>query len=369
MLLHVLAKTLFLVVLVLGVFAPLMTWIERKQSAVLKDRIGANRADVGRFAFLGLLHPLADLPKLLTRADVVPAGANRVLHTLAPMIAAVPAIAAFAVIPYGGAYTFGGTSVSFVIADIDWGLLYVFALGSIATYGAVLSGWSSSNNWSVLGGVRAAAQMISYEVVLGLSVVGVFMVFGSLKLTDIAHAQDQLLWSLWGPIGIPNWGIFLQPLGFVMFLACIMAENKRSAFDLPESGSELAAGDSTEYSGMRFGLFYMTEFIGVVVIAGLMTSLFLGGWAIPLLSTDMIIAGLGSLVGEGLATIVCALLHVGTFIAKMAFMIWLQILIRWSLPRFRYDQLMNLCWKVMLPLSLLNIFMTAAGLLVFGQVA
>lgn len=369
MLLLILVKTLFVVVLVVGVFAPLMTWIERKQSAVMQDRIGANRADVGGVAFLGLLHPLADVLKLLTKEDVVPAGANRVLHMLAPMIAAVPAIAAFAVIPYGGTYTFGDTSVSLVVADIDWGLLYVFAIGSIATYGAVLAGWSSNNNWSMLGGIRAAAQMISYEVVLGLSVVGVFMVFGSLKLTDIAHAQDQLLWSLWGPIGIPNWGVFLQPLGFVMFLTCIMAENKRPPFDLPEAESELVAGYFTEYSGMRFGLFYMAEFIEVVVIAGLMTSLFLGGWAIPLLSTEMIIAGIGSLLGEGLATILCALLHVGMFIAKMVFMIWLQMLIRWSLPRFRYDQLMDLCWKVMLPLSLLNIFATAAGLLLFGQVA
>ena len=369
MLLLALAKTLFVVVLVLGVFAPSMIWIERKQSAALKERMGANRSDVGRFAFLGLPHPLVDLPKSLARADGVTAGGNRVLHTLAPMIAAVAAIAAFAVIPYGGAYTFGGTPVSFVIADIDWGLLYVFAVGSIAAYGAVLAGWSSNNNGSMSGGVRSAAQMISYEVVLGLSVVGVFMVFGSLKLTDIAHAQDQLLWSFWGPIGIPNWGIFLQPLGFVLFLAGIMSENKRSAFEFPESDSELAAGDSTDYSNIRFGLFYMTEFIEVVVIAGLMTSLFLGGWAIPLLSTDMIIEGLGSLLGEGLATIVCALLHVGTFIAKMVFMIWLQTLIRGALPRFRYDQLMDMCWKVMLPLSLLNIFVTAAGLLVFGQVA
>jgi len=364
----VLAKTLSVAVLVVGVFAPLVIWLARKQSSLQKERIEANRANGGGGAFLGLSHPLADLPKLLTREDVAPAGANRVLQMLAPMIVAVPAIAALAVIPYGGAYTFGGTSVSFVIADIDWGLLYVFAIGSIATYGAVLARGSSNTSWSMLGGVQSAAQMISYGVVLGLSVVGVFMVFGSLKLTEIAHAQDQLLWSFWGPIGIPNWGIFLQPMGFVMFMACIMAENKRSAFDLPESDSELAAGDVAGRSGARFGLFYMTEFIEVVVIAGLMTSLFLGGWAIPLLSTDMIIAGVSSFFDEGLATIACALLQVGTFIAKMVFMVWLQMRIRLSLPRFRYDQLMTLCWKVMLPLSLVNIFATAAGLLAFGEV-
>ena len=369
MLLLVLAKTLFVVVLVVGVFAPLMTWTERKQSAVMQDRIGANRADVAGVAFLGLLHPLADVIKLLTKEDVVPSGANRFLHGLAPMVAVVPAIAAFAVIPYGGVYTFGDTRVSLVVADIDWGLLYIFALGGFAAYGAVLAGWSSNNNWSMLGGIRAAAQLISYEVVLGLSAVGVFMVFGSLKLTDITLAQDQLLWSFWGPIGIPNWGIFLQPLGFVLFLTCIMAENKRPPFDLPEAESELVAGYFTEYSGMRFGLFYMAEFIQVVVIAGLMTSLFLGGWAIPMLTTDMIIGGIGAVVGEGLATIVCALLHVLTFIVKMVSMIWLQMLIRWSLPRFRYDQLMDLCWKLILPLCLLNIFVTAGALIFFGGVA
>lgn len=361
------AKVLFVFVLVVGVFAPLMTWTERKQSAVMQDRIGANRAGVAGITVLGLLHPLSDVIKLMWKEDVVPAGANRFLHALAPVMSAVPAIAAFAVIPYGGVYELGGQRIELVAANLDWGVLWIFALGSIGAYGPVLAGWSSNSNWAVLGGVRAAAQMISYEVTLGLSAVGVFMVFGSLSLVDIGVAQDGLAWRLWGPIGIPNWGIFVQPLGFVLFLTCMLAENKRPPFDLPEAESELVAGYFTEYSGMRFGLFYMAEFIQVVVIAGLVTALFLGGWSIPFLTTDAIVGAIAGPLGPGLATILCAVLHVATFVAKMVAMIWLQMLIRWSLPRFRYDQVMDLCWKVVLPLSLLNVLVTAAVLVHLGK--
>jgi NADH-quinone oxidoreductase subunit H len=376
-------KTLFILLVVMLLFAPLITWVERKQSAIMQDRIGANRADIGGIAFLGLLHPAADVIKLLTKENVVPARANRFLHALAPVIAAVPAVIAFAVIPYGGVYTFGDSVVSLVAADIDWGVLYILAIGSLATYGAVLAGWSSHSNWSILGAVRNTAQMISYEVTMGLSIVGVFMVFGTLKLTDMAVAQDatfrvfgflDLMPALVSPpawldlVRLPMWGIFLQPLGFLMFLTCIMAENKRPPFDLPEADSELVAGYLTEYSGMRFGLFYMAEFIEVVVIAGLCTALFLGGWSIPYLSQQTIIDGIAGLFGTGLATVLCMVVHVGCFFTKVAVMIWFQMLIRWSFPRFRYDQVMDLCWKVILPLSLLNVFATAAGMLVAQEV-
>jgi NADH-quinone oxidoreductase subunit H len=378
----VVVKTLFILLVVMLLFAPLITWVERKQGAIMQDRIGANRADIAGMRFLGLLHPAADVLKLLTKEDVVPAGANRFLHALAPIIAAIPAIVAFAVIPYGGVYQFGETSVSLVAADIDWGMLYVLLIGSLATYGAVLAGWSSNNNWSMLGAIRSTAQMISYEVTMGLSLVGIFMVFGTLRLTDMAIAQDatfrlfgfldllpplpiaQWMLEALDAVRLPNWGIFLQPLAFVMFLVCIMAENKRPPFDLPEADSELVAGYFTEYSGMRFGLFYMSEFIEVVVIAGLCTSLFLGGWSIPYLPQDEIIAAVSGFFGVGFATGLCMLLHVGCFFAKVTVMIWLQMLIRWSFPRFRYDQMMNLCWKVILPLSLANVFVTALVMLV-----
>jgi NADH-quinone oxidoreductase subunit H len=378
---EVLVKTIFIIAVVVGALAPVITWVERKQSAVMQDRIGANRADVMGVTLLGLLHPAADVLKLLSKEDVVPLGANRFMHLISPLIAAVPAIVGFAVIPFGGVYHFGDTTLSLVVANPDWGLLYIFAIGSLATYGTVLAGWSSNNNWSLLGSMRASAQMISYEVTMGLSVVGVFMVFHTLKLPDMALAQDQTLrllgflerlfgipvpaWLDW--LRLPAWGIFYQPLGFLMFLAAIMAENKRPPFDTPEGESELIAGFHLEYSGMRFGLFYMSEFIEVVVIAGLVATMFFGGWAIPYLSTGTIIAGIGSVFGTGFATGLCMLLHFGCFMTKLVAMIWLQMSLRWTLPRFRYDQVMDLCWKILLPLSLANIFVTAFVMLIVGD--
>ncbi|MEM7409517.1 MAG: complex I subunit 1 family protein [Myxococcota bacterium] len=365
-------KAAFILAVVIVGLAPVITWIERKQSAVMQDRIGANRADIGGVTLLGLFHPLADVLKLLSKEDVVPSGAHRWMHLLAPMVAALPALVAFAVIPFGGIYSFGDHTLSLVAANPDWGLLYIFAIGSLATYGTVMAGWASNNNWSLLGGLRASAQMISFEVTMGLSVVGVFMVFETLKLQDMAVAQDTtfrvfgFLETLFGFAlpgwlefwRLPAWGIFYQPLGFLMFLTTLMAENKRPPFDLPEAESELVAGYHTEYSGMRFGLFFMAEFIEVVVIAGLMTTLFLGGWTIPWVSTDALIGWVAPVLGVGFATGVCVLLHFVCFMAKVVVMIWLQMLLRWTLPRFRYDQVMNLCWKVLLPLSIANIFVT-----------
>ena len=186
-------KTVFILLVAVAALVPVVTWIERKQSALMQDRIGANRADIAGITLLGLLHPVADVLKLMTKEDVVPEGANRVMHLIAPVIAAVPAIVSFAVIPFGGIYVFGDTTVNLVVADPDWGMLYIFAVASLATYGVVIAGWAGNNNWSLLGGIRASAQMISYEVTMGLSLVGIFMVFQTLKLTDMALAQDSTL--------------------------------------------------------------------------------------------------------------------------------------------------------------------------------
>jgi NADH-quinone oxidoreductase subunit H len=378
---EVIVKALFILIVMVAGIAPVITWIERKQSAVMQDRIGANRADIGGITVLGLLHPAADVIKLMSKEDVVPDGANRVLHLLSPLIAAVPAIIAFAVIPFGGVYQFGDSTLNLVVADIDWGLLYIFAIGSIAAYGTVIAGWSSNNNWSMLGSLRASAQMISYEVTMGLTVVGVFMVFQTLRLSDMALAQDStfrlfgffdLLFGVdWFRrldfVRIPSWGIFMQPLGFVMFLTAIMAENKRPPFDIPEGESEIIAGYHLEYSGMRFGLFFMSEFIEVIVIAALVATIFLGGWAVPWYSTDDIIGGVSSFFGVGFATGLCVVIHFHVFLLKVLALIWLQMLIRWSLPRFRYDQVMDLCWKILLPLSIANIFVTGVVLLWIKQ--
>jgi NADH-quinone oxidoreductase subunit H len=319
----------------------------------MQDRVGANRADIMGFTALGLFHAIADAIKMFTKEDFVPQGANRFLHTLSPIIAVIPAILTFAVVPFGGQYDLWGTKVNLVISDLDVGLLFVFAIASIATYGYVISGWASNNNWSLLGSMRTASQMISYEVTMGLTIVGVLMVYGTMKLTEIGAAQEDFF----------NWGFFLQPVGFFMFLAASIAENKRIPFDAPEAESELVAGYFTEYSGLKFGMFFMSEFIEMVTIGAIVTILFFGGWHIPFLSSATLLSWLDFL-GTNWANLVLMLIHVGVFWAKVIFFIWFQMTIRWTLPRFRYDQIMKLGWKILLPLSLANILVTGIVILV-----
>ena len=347
-----LAKVLFIVGLTVGFFAPVLTWVERKQSAIMQDRIGANRADIMGFTALGLFHAIADAIKMFTKEDFIPQGANRFLHTLSPIIALIPAILTFAVVPFGGQYELWGTKINLVISDLDVGLLFVFAIASIATYGYVIAGWASNNNWSLLGSMRTASQMISYEVTMGLTIVGVLMVYGTLKLTEIGAAQEDFL----------NWGFFLQPVGFFMFLAASIAENKRIPFDAPEAESELVAGYFTEYSGLKFGMFFMSEFIEMVTIGAIVTILFFGAWHIPFLSSATLLSSLDFL-GTNWATLALMLIHIGVFFAKVIFFIWFQMTIRWTLPRFRYDQIMKLGWKILLPLSLANILVTGLVIL------
>ncbi len=347
-----LVKILFIVGLTVGFFAPVLTWVERKQSAIMQDRIGANRADIMGFTALGLFHAIADAIKMFTKEDFIPQGANRFLHTLSPIIALIPAILTFAVVPFGGQYELWGTKVNLVISDLDVGLLFVFAIASIATYGYVIAGWASNNNWSLLGSMRTASQMISYEVTMGLTIVGVLMVYGTMKLTEIGAAQEDFL----------NWGFFLQPVGFFMFLAASIAENKRIPFDAPEAESELVAGYFTEYSGLKFGMFFMSEFIEMVTIGAIVTILFFGAWHIPFLSSATLLSWLDFL-GTNWATLALMLIHIGVFFAKVIFFIWFQMTIRWTLPRFRYDQIMKLGWKILLPLSLANILITGLVIL------
>ena len=342
-----LAKILFIFGVNVGFFSPILGWVERKQSAVMQDRIGANRANIGGFTLIGLFHPIADAVKVLTKEDFIPAGANKFFHTLAPFLSLVPAIVTFSVIPFGGRYTLFGHEVNLVIADLDVGILFVFAFASLATYGVVLGGWASNNNWSLLGGLRASAQMLSYEVAMGLSIIGIIMVFGSLKLTEIGAMQADFF----------RWGIFLQPLGFILFLTCAIAENKRAPFDMPEAESELVAGYFTEYSGLKFVMFWMGEFLEIVTISGIVTTLFFGAWHLPFVS-DAKLLEIFAFAGPNGASLLAMLTGVATFFAKVIFFIWLQMTIRWTLPRFRYDQVMRLCWKMILPLSLLNIFIT-----------
>lgn len=374
---------IFLFALVLLAFAPIMTWVERKQSALMQNRIGANRASIMGIKALGLIHPLADVIKMITKEDTVPTGAHRFLHLVSPFIAVVPAIISFAVIPYGGAYDMWGTHVSLTVADLDYGVLYVFAVGSIATYGSMLAGWAGNNNFGMLGSIRVSAQMISYEVALGITVVGLFMIFGTLRLTEMGVMQQETFrlfgflehfgwvaqgtrWIEW--VTIPMWGIVLQPLPFFMFLTALMAENKRAPFDTPEGESEIVAGYFIEYSGMKFGLYMMGEWIEVVVISALLTAMFLGGWSLPWLPEAEMISAMTPVLGENMANLAAMVLAVHVFLIKVVVLIWFQMLIRWSMPRFRYDQVMNLGWKILLPLSLANIVVTAFGILIVQEV-
>ena len=339
-------KIIFILAVTVGFFAPVLTWVERKQSAIMQDRIGANRADIMGFTALGLFHIMADGLKMFTKEDFIPQGANKALHTLSPIIALIPAILTFAVVPFGGVYELWGTKVNLVISDLDVGLLFVFAIASLATYGYVVAGWSSNNNWSLLGSMRTASQMISYEVTMGLTIIGVLMVYESMQLTAIGAAQET-----------GYWGIILQPLGFIMFFTASIAENKRIPFDAPEAESELVAGYFTEYSGLKFGMFFMAEFIEMVTIGAIMTILFFGAWHIPFLTTATLLS-MFDFLGDTGANIVVMLIHVGVFFGKVTFFIFVQMVIRWTLPRFRYDQIMKLGWKILLPLSLANVVVT-----------
>jgi NADH-quinone oxidoreductase subunit H len=346
-------KILFIFGVNIGFFSPILGWVERKQSALMQDRIGANRADIGGYTIIGLFHPIADAIKVLTKEDFIPDGADRLFHTLAPFISLTPAIIAFAVIPFGGQYELFGHRVNLIIADLDVGILFIFAFASLATFGTVLAGWSSNNNWSFLGGMRASAQMLSYEVVMGLNIIGVLMVYGTLKLSEIGAMQVNLF----------DWGIFLQPIGFILFFTCAIAENKRAPFDVAEAESELVAGYFTEYSGMKFVMFWMGEFLEIVTISALITTLFFGAWHLPFVSDTMLLHFF-RFAGSNGAAVLAILVNVMTFFAKVIFFIWLQMTIRWTLPRFRYDQIMRLGWKMFLPIALINIFVTGLVMLV-----
>ena len=299
--------------------ASYLVWLERKLLARLQIRLGPNRAGI-----FGLLQPIADAIKLLTKEDIVPAAADGFIFRLAPAVVAVTAMLMFAVVPLGPDIRVFGRPVPMVITDLNVGLLLVFALSSLGVYGVALGGWASNSKFALLGGIRGAAQMISYELALGLSLVPVVMLAGSFSLTAIVDAQA----------GVPF--IVLQPVSFAIFVISAMAESKRIPFDLPEAENELGAGFHTEYSGMRFGLFFLGEYVHIQVLGALTAVFFLGGWHGPFLPP---------VVWLMLKILIVALI-----------MIW----IRGTLPRLRYDQLMALGWKVLIPVSLINIVVTGA---------
>jgi NADH-quinone oxidoreductase subunit H len=324
-----------LVLLVILTTVANLVYAERKISAAIQDRIGPNR--VGPW---GLFQAPADVLKLFLKENIVPVKAHHLVHTIAPVVSITVAMCTFAVVPFGNSITLFGHEVKLMIADVNIGVLYILAMTSLGVYGIVLSGWASNNKYSLLGGLRSTAQMISYELSMGLSIVGVIMVAGSLQMDRIVELQSGLAWNA-----------FLTPIGFITFLVASFAETNRLPFDLPEAEPELVGGYHTEYSGMKFGTFFLAEYANMITSSAVIVTLFLGGWQVPYLEA------------VGLPALWVSILQVVAFVVKVAAVLFFYMWIRWTIPRFRYDQLMNLGWKVMLPLALLNIIVTAGWLL------
>ena len=339
--------------------AGLHTWIERKQSAIIQDRIGANRASILGFRLMGLFHPLADAVKMFYKEDLIPAGADRVLHTLAPFFSVFFALVAFAGIPFGDRVFLGDRVIELQVAKIDVALLYVFAMLSLGVYGVILAGFASRNNYALLGGLRATAQMISYEIALGIAIIGVVMVYGTLDLQEIVRGQGHNFGG-W----LPGWGIVVQPVAFFVFVTAALAETKRIPFDLPEGESEII-GYFVEYSGMKFGMFFLTDFLETIMVACLATTLFFGGWQVPYLLPDGFHFPWGQSVPVSHLTYV--VLGVSSFSTKVLVFCWLFMQIRWTLPRFRYDQLMRLGWLGLFPIAVANVLVTALVLAFFDK--
>ena len=329
--------TLFTFVALLS-SAAAMVWVERRVAALLQQRLGPIRV-----GWQGLLQPFADVIKLMFKEELRPRAADKILFALAPIISATAAFSAFAVVPFGASTTFFGLlrePLALQVADVNVAVLVIFAIASMGVYGIVLAGWSSNSKYSLLGGLRSSAQMISYELSYGMALASVLLIGNSLSLSELVNGQAGVWFGF-----IPRWFLFLQPLGFLIFMTAGIAETNRAPFDFPEAEQELVAGYHTEYSSMSFAMFFLAEYINMVTVSAVATDLYLGGWHGPFLPQSL--------------GWVWFLIKVG---ALLFFYVWM----RWTLPRYRYDQLMAFGWKILLPLSVVNLLLTAAGVLYFG---
>ncbi len=329
---------IIIIITILLLSVSYLVLFERKISAWAQNRYGPNRV-----GYWGLLQPFADVFKLLLKEDIVPEAANKFIHSLAPFIALFIAFSTYAVIPFGPQVKIFGEPIKLVVADVNIGVLYVLALTSLGVYGITLAGWSSGSKYSLLGGVRSSAQMISYEVSMGFSIAGVLLTAHSLRPIAIVNAQYGWMWNA-----------ILQPIGFITFTVAAFAETNRMPFDLPEAEPELVGGYHTEYSSMKFAGFFLAEYANMIIASAMIVTLYLGGWQIPYIDK------LG--LSMGLTTI----LQILAFVVKVGIMLFIFIWVRWTVPRFRYDQLMNLGWKVMFPLSLLNLIWAALLVMIFN---
>jgi NADH-quinone oxidoreductase subunit H len=355
----------------------------------MQDRLGPNRANIGPIKLKGILHFVADALKMISKEDFVPANVHKILFALAPILALAPVLIAFCIIPFGPTiypHSLGHTLNTFGLAtdpgafeftqpirmqifQVDFGLIFYFAILTLANYGGTIAGWASYNKWALLGGLRSSSQMMSYEVAMGLALMGAFLITGTLEPGAIVAGGAT---SQWQPSNPLNWLWLWQPLGLILFFVAAIAETKRAPFDIPEGEPEII-GYFVEYSGMRWGMFFLAEFIEIVFISAVITSVFLGGYHFPFLDHDGFRFG-GYLDPNGVWTSgttlhlhhwAVVLIQFATFGAKVVLLCWFQLMIRWTLPRFRADQLMNLGWKLLLPLALANIMVTALAYLPF----
>ena len=354
---------------VLLTFGAVLTWVERKQAAIMSDRIGANRAYLRipftqvKLIWLGLFHGMADGLKLLLKEDFKPIAYDQLAYALGVWLAFVPVMLVFAVIPFGGmldpgllfpslADWFGGRTYPMQIAPIDAGLLIVLAFSGSSIIGAMLAGWSSANKFSLLGALRAGSQLISYDVVMGLTLLGLVLIYGSVDFMQIVRHQSGTVLGF-----LPAWGIVYQPFAAILFMTAAIAENKRIPFDLPEAESELISGYFTEYSAMKQGMFMLAEFIEIAIVAALFVTLFLGGCNLPWMTDAGFTLPGGHRIAVSHGWVV--LIQVVTFLAKVFLLCSFQILVRWTLPRFRWDQLLRFAWRFLLPLAIANLVVTA----------
>ena len=345
----ILVLALFLLALTIAAYS---TWAERKVAAVMQDRIGPSKA--GPF---GLLQPLADGGKFFFKEDFTPANAEKFLFILGPSLVMFISLITGAVIPWGKSLNIGGTSFDLQVANIDVGVLYIIGMASIGVYGIMIGGWASNNKYSLIGAIRASSQMISYELAMGLALLSIIMMSGSLDLKVIT--ESQATGKLWGLISLDgmNWNIFYQPLAFLILIIAALAETNRHPFDLPECESELVTGYSTEYSSMKLGLYMFGEYVNMFISNALMVALFFGGYNFPGIEW----------VTQNWGENAAGILSIVAFLSKTIIGILIFMWIRWTLPRFRYDQLMHLGWKTLIPLALVNLMITGAVILAFGN--
>ena len=337
----IIEKFVFITVIILTslVIAMYTTYAERKVAGFMQDRLGPNRA--GPF---GLLQPLADGLKLFFKEEIIPNSANKFLFVLGPALAMITAMLTSAVVPWGNKVDLFGRSIELQIADINIGILYVFGVVSLGVYGIMIGGWASNNKYSLMGGLRAASQIISYELAMGIALIALLMVTGTLSLREMVQQQMN-----------GNWNILYQPLGFLIFLICVFAECNRTPFDLPEAENELVGGYHSEYSSMKLGFYLFSEYVNMFIASAVMSSLYFGGYDMPFVDETQLSANIAAIVGAA------------ALLIKIVFFLFLFMWVRWTIPRFRYDQLMNLGWKGLIPLALANMLITGAVVLFLNK--